>query len=213
MSADDRRPSPLDPPPWVGIFTAWLAGEVDVLDFRGASIPDRLADLLVRAQRDTVREVERLGLCSRPGCERPTYGGRDLCEEHKPRTLRGAHPRLVEPEETSIPGWRGLEPTENEVLRQMRESDGVRRPLFRIEFSPDWRPRDTLVFMDGDKVSSVVAVRVHSRRPGQFDTYVVFRVKDAELVNLPKDLELVPRLDVSVRKIPGWVAGQDTWLG
>lgn len=75
---------------------------------------------------------------------------------------------------------------------------------FKIEL--DEHTQDTKIYVDGEQVGEVVAVRLQRRKSGRLDTYVVFRVREAEVVShYPKvDPETLDRLDMAVRTIPGW---------
>lgn len=74
----------------------------------------------------------------------------------------------------------------------------MKRIQFRVEFGED--ARSTKVYADGEQVSQVVAVRVQARA-GRHDTYLVFRVSDAELV---LDGGPPERFEMSVRSIPAF---------
>jgi len=88
--------------------------------------------------------------------------------------------------------------------------DAPHRPKIKVEVPANLHPSETNVYLDGQKLGDVVAVRFQPRGDGApaMDTYVVLRVRDAD-VQWPEGAEDwdFGRLDLSMRAIKGFESG------
>jgi hypothetical protein len=108
----------------------------------------------------------------------------------------------------SLPPEQREEAVERIVAAGLERPDPLHRPKVRVEVPASLHPSETNVYLDGQKISSVVAVRFQPRSGGAMDTYVVLRIRDAD-VQWPEGAEDwdFGRLDLSMRTIKGFESG------
>lgn len=108
-------------------------------------------------------------------------------------------------ERTAAATQRGIEKgLEDEVIRGI----DAWRPKVRVEVPANLRPQETNVFVDNVRLGNVVAVRLQTRPNGERETYLVLRVRDAD-VQMAEGLSQLEfgRLDLSVRQVKGFDSG------
>lgn len=135
------------------------------------------------AREPTIRELAEIDAVTLPPHQRPAAIERMVAE----RTSASVQRAIAEVMERETMAW---------------------RPKVRVEIPANLRPQETNVYLDNVKLAGVVAVRVQTRPNGEQDTYVVLRVRDAEVKMAEgfADLEF-GRLDLSVRQVKGFDVG------
>lgn len=143
----------------------------------------------------TIRETAEIDALTLPPHQRPAAIERMVAERTAAATQRGIEKAL-----------------EDQVVSQLEEAHRakVRIVLREDELTANVSPRLTDVYLDGVKAGNVVAVRTTLSQTGKRETYVVLRVRDAEIEWPEGDswvLETFDRVDVSLRGIPSFDAG------
>lgn len=140
----------------------------------------------------TIRETAEIDALTLPPHQRPAAIERMVAERTAAATQRGIEKAL-----------------EDQVVSQLEEAHRakVRIVLREDELTANVSPRLTDVYLDDVKAGNVVAVRTTLSQTGKRETYVVLRVRDAEIEWPEGDswvLETFDRVDISLRRIPAF---------
>lgn len=140
----------------------------------------------------TIRETAEIDALALPPHQRPAAIERMVAERTAAATQRGIEKAL-----------------EDQVVGQLEEAHRakVRIVVREDELTANVSPRLTDVYLDDVKAGNVVAVRTTLSQTGKRETYVVLRVRDAEIEWPEGDswvLETFDRVDISLRRIPAF---------